>query len=79
LGAASDKKRVKHRGGGGKKQRVKGAKGRTDARINSLGFTPVVEERTRVKGPDRAKAADIYGADVVRPGSSFLSSVRNFT
>ena len=35
-------------------------------RTHTVGFTPVVEERTKVSGPDKARAADIYGTDVVR-------------
>ena len=54
-------------GKGGKEKTKKGRRASAKApRLNSLGFTPVVEERTRVTGPDRIKAADIYGADVVR-------------
>ena len=35
------------------------------ARADALGFTCVVEERTKATGPDAWKAAELYGADVV--------------
>ena len=54
----------------GKKPSSSGSSGSrrvgSGAGINLLGFTPVIEERTRVTGPDKSRASDIYAADVVR-------------
>ena len=54
------------RAGGGPVGAARGGGGDgAHARVDALGFTCVVEERTKATGPNVTKAAELYGAHVV--------------
>ena len=71
-GAASEGGRSSRGGKGkrslGRSSRRKGGGGSSagSSARDAVGFTPVVEECTRCEGPDKRRACDAYGADVVR-------------
>ena len=58
--SAESKRRASRKG------REKGESAKNvNQRVDALGFTCVVEERTKATGPDESKAAELYGANVV--------------